>query len=105
MVDINKSLTNAAENLCRQGHKVVVLGHTHIPRIKLNLYRKYFRIDARIYINTGFLSPSKADLDHKESNFTFAEVEQQDGKYNVRLKKVDYPGTTISTMQELSIPI
>lgn len=105
MVDINRSLTGEGEHLCKQGHKVVVLGHTHIPRIKLNLYRKNFKIDARIYINTGFLSPSKADLDHNGSNFTFAEVEQQDGKYHVRLKKVDYPGTTISTMQEVSVPI
>jgi len=105
MVDINRSLTREGETLCKQGHKVVVLGHTHIPKIKLILYRKYFKIEAGIYINTGFLSPSKADLDQHKSNFTFAEVERKNGKYDVRLLRVDYPHTTISKLQEISVPI
>lgn len=104
MVDINGSLSSVGAELCQQGYRVVIMGHTHIPKIELNLYRVGFGIYSGICINTGFLCPSVLNLKSR-GNMTFAEVEQKGGKYYARLKKVDYPDTTISTIKEYSVDV
>lgn len=103
LVDVNHSLTRAGEKLCKQGSRVVIMGHTHVPEIKLYLFRQNFKLCSGIYVNTGFLSPGLAELEQKKSMFTFAEVELIKEKYIVRLKKVDYPGAGITTVQEISV--
>ena len=102
LVDLSRSLTSVGKTFCQQGNKVVLMGHTHIPKIEHCLYMKSFNVNLGIIVNTGFLCPSMKEFNNGNM-MTFAEVEQKDGKYYTRLKKVDYPHTTISTMKELMV--
>jgi hypothetical protein len=53
----------------------------------------------------NYASILKYALSKKSKTFpTFVEVEEKNGKYEVRLQKVDYPQTTISTFKRMNVP-
>jgi UDP-2,3-diacylglucosamine pyrophosphatase LpxH len=96
-VDFNNSLDDHAN--CEE-HKVVIMGHTHVPQIM-----QYDSIPDAVYANSGYLCASKPDLEGNKAHMTFVEVEEAHETCTVRLKKVDYPGTSISTLSECSIKV
>ena len=102
LTDLGRSLTSIGKTFCQQGYKVVLMGHTHIPKIEHCLYLKSFGLKQGIIVNTGFLCPNEREFS-SGNTLTFAEVEQKDKQYYARLKKIDYPATTISTMKELMV--
>jgi UDP-2,3-diacylglucosamine pyrophosphatase LpxH len=102
IAEISRSLTRRKKAFCRQGYRVVVMGHTHLPKIELYPDMKSFGKYTGIIINTGCLCPSIRQLNHGR-HMSFAEVEQKDGRYYARLMKVDYPDTTISVIKEIKV--
>ena len=104
MVDVLNELDSQGEALT-QHHKIVVLGHTHIPKIvqHYDLTKRNNTITKSVYINTGYLCACKPYLDSGRGQLTFAEVEKENGVQTLRLKKVDYPSTNIVTLAECTL--
>ncbi|ADL50710.1 metallophosphoesterase [Clostridium cellulovorans] len=104
VVDADNSLDNNGENLCNSSYKgiknrVVVMGHTHVDRLQSH----YTLFNGKtIYVNSGFMCPAIPDIS-TGMVMTFTEVEQNGSTFTVRLKKVNYPGTSISTLTEATI--
>lgn len=103
LVNINNSLDDYGKALCNESYnkiknKVVVMGHTHSPVLKEH---SFLGFDKAIYVNSGFLCPSIPDMGNGKI-MTFVEVEENQSGFIVRLKKVDYPDTTITTLIESS---
>lgn len=56
-----------------QGVNLVVMGHTHIPKLGL--------VEAAAnYVNSGFMCPAKPDVDQGKAKFTFAVIDHPAGK-------------------------
>jgi len=56
-----------------QGANLVVMGHTHIPKLGL--------VEAAAnYINSGYMCPSKPDVEQGKAKFTFAVIDHPSGQ-------------------------
>lgn len=104
MVDVFNELDKQGEELTQQ-HRIVVLGHTHIPKIVQHhdLTKRNITITKSVYMNIGYLCACKPYLDSGRGQLTFAEVEKENGVHTLRLKKVDYPSTNIVTLTECTL--
>jgi UDP-2,3-diacylglucosamine pyrophosphatase LpxH len=97
--DATNTLSTPAAKLRQAGHKVVIMGHTHVPELM-----KSGIADTRgIYANSGFNCPDQPGMKDGKLFPTFIEVEKNGSGCSVHLQKVDYPLETVSTLHTETI--
>lgn len=93
--DALNTLSVPAKELHREGHKLIVMGHTHVLPVLEVMTEPAGRA---VYANSGYVCPDQPGMDASKLFPTFVEIEQSGSSYEVRLQKVDYPAETISTV-------
>lgn len=79
--------------------KVVVMGHTHIPKVGIE------KATAN-YINCGFMCPAKPDVEQGKAKFTFAIIDHQAGQDSQpKLYEVVKPTNTSFRLDEIAAPL
>jgi hypothetical protein len=89
-VDFEDSLLHFAKIL-GESHKVVVMGHTHVPEDEIDTPQYIHPLEKSLYVNCGFNCPSKPDMVRPKSpkHPTFVELEIDDAA-EVCVAKVRY---------------
>jgi UDP-2,3-diacylglucosamine pyrophosphatase LpxH len=106
--DVSNNLDGFAQRCCDQKYKLMVFGHTHVPKI---LYTDLGPQGKGLYANTGYLCadiPGMTDSSGNGRYMTFCEVEQQPGSLTTRIMAVDYLSGTVAQLSTISpqmIPI
>jgi len=103
--DIDNNLDIFAQTCSRQKYKLVVLGHTHVPKI---ITTNLGTAGIGLYANTGYLCadiPGMKDDSGKGRYMTFCEVERQPDKMIVNILKVDYTTGAITPFISKTVPV
>ncbi len=100
--DVDNNLDIFAQRCSNQKYKLVVFGHTHVPKI---IYTNLGAAGSGLYANTGFLCSDIPGMEDSSGNgryMTFCEVEHQSKSLTVRIMKVDYVTGTVSQLSNMS---
>lgn len=100
--DVNNNLDGFAQRCSNGEYKLVVFGHTHVPKI---LPTNLGSAGTGLYANSGYLCadiPGMEDSSGKGRYMTFCEVERQPGRLTVRILKVDYDTGTVAQLGDMS---
>lgn len=88
--------------------KIVVMGHTHVPKDNTKPLQSLTNSDNNrnfIYANAGFNCPSIPDMQAPdEKRPTFVEIDESDSGYTVSMMQVEKSGTTYKVNPDPNIP-
>lgn len=104
--DVDNDLLSYAQGMAsKYNAKIVVLGHTHVPKDGLQSAANADGSGSFIYANSGFNCPSIPDMASPDLKHpTFVEIEEGDSSYTVTMIEVAKSGDSYNVQPDPNIP-